>query len=129
MSVLIPLLFVVYINNLQDNMKNSMNLYADDSKIIGELKKELCRDSTRHRQSCSMDKNLRMHFNFKKCKVLHVGKQSRTISSKVYLMTDDNRDQEELAETVLKKDLGIVLSNGYFNVKALNYGKHFIRHM
>ena len=38
-SVLDPLLFVLYINDLPENItSHSMKLYADDSKIIGIIK-------------------------------------------------------------------------------------------
>ena len=36
-SVLGPLLFVLYINDLPDNIKNTVKLFADDLKLIGNV--------------------------------------------------------------------------------------------
>ena len=36
-SVLGPLLFVVYINDLPDKIVNYFEMYADDSKVIAEV--------------------------------------------------------------------------------------------
>ena len=37
-SVLGPLLFVLYINDLPDRVNNRVKLYADDSKILAVIK-------------------------------------------------------------------------------------------
>ena len=39
-SVLGPLLFTIFINDLPDRLKNECRLYADDSKLIGVIEKE-----------------------------------------------------------------------------------------
>ena len=39
-SVLGPLLFTVFINDLPDRVKNECRLYADDSKLIGVIENE-----------------------------------------------------------------------------------------
>jgi ribonucleases P/MRP protein subunit RPP40 len=39
-SVLGPLLFTIFINDLQDKIKNECRMYADDSKLIGVIEKE-----------------------------------------------------------------------------------------
>ena len=39
-SVLGPLLFTIFINDLPDRVKNEWRLYADDSKLIGLIEKE-----------------------------------------------------------------------------------------
>jgi hypothetical protein len=38
--VLGPLLFTIFINDLQDKIKNECRMYADDSKLIGVIEKE-----------------------------------------------------------------------------------------
>jgi retron-type reverse transcriptase len=39
-SVLGPLLFTIFINDLPDKIKNECRLYADDIKLIGVIEKE-----------------------------------------------------------------------------------------
>ena len=39
-SVLGPLLFTIFINDLPENIKNQCKLYADDCKLIGIIEKE-----------------------------------------------------------------------------------------
>ena len=74
-SVLGPLLFVLYINDLPTNMHHSMKLYADDSKIIGVIKSpedtiELQRDIDR---AVEWSNQWLLKFNIEKCKALHIG--------------------------------------------------------
>ena len=51
-----------------------------------------------------------MHFNFKKCKVMHVGKNKKR-STHVYTMDDSSGATLELQETELERDLGMLISN------------------
>ena len=39
-SVLGPLFFTIFKNDLPDSVKNECRLYADDSKLIGVIEKE-----------------------------------------------------------------------------------------
>jgi ribonuclease P/MRP protein subunit RPP40 len=87
-------------------------MYADDSKIIGvinsiEDQKALQDDINR---GVEWSNTWLMHFNVKKCKVMHVGK-SKKRSAHVYTMDDSSDVTRELQETVLERDLVVMISN------------------
>ena len=89
-----------------------IKMYADDSKIIGVIKsiedqKALQADIDR---GVKWSNTWLMHFNVKKCKVMHVGK-SKKRSTHVYTMDDSSGATQELQETVLERDLGVLISN------------------
>ena len=87
-------------------------MYPDDSKIIGvinsiEDQKALQDDINR---GVEWSNTWLMHFNVKKCKVMHIGK-SKKRSAHVYTMDDSSGVTCELQETVLERDLGVMISN------------------
>lgn len=111
-SVLGPLLFVVFINDLPDEITHKIKMFADDSKIIGvinsfEDQKTLQDDINR---SVEWSNTWLMRFNVKKCKVMHVGKKNKR-SEHVYTMEDSSGVAQELLETTLERDLGVLISN------------------
>ena len=76
-SVLGPLLFVLYINDLCDTVKGNISLFADDVKMY-------CRASSYFHnqvdliQLCEWQNQWLLNFNTKdeKCKVMHIGKEN-----------------------------------------------------
>ena len=74
-SVLGPLLFTIFINDLPDKIKNECKLYADDSKLIGVIEKEEdAIDIQKDIDSMqSWAKSRQVSFNYDKCKVMHFG--------------------------------------------------------
>ena len=86
-SVLGPLLFVIYINDLPDGLTNCFKMYADDSKVIAEAVdldqvSTLQEDIGKIKEWCD---KWSMCLNSNKCKVMHLGKitQSESTMSKM----------------------------------------------
>ena len=74
-SVLGPLLFLVYINDLPDGIQSVCSMFADDTKVYGSvqsvegvnrLQKDLDRLS-------DWTDTWKVHFNEDKCKIMHSG--------------------------------------------------------
>ena len=107
-SVLGPTLFIYFINDLPDVIKNSrVKIFADDTKAYNSIKNS---DDVDYLQN-SIDEMYMwtqqwlLKFNKDKCKVLHLGsnnpKHKYTIGA--------HNDKIELEETCLEKDLGILI--------------------
>ena len=112
-SVLGPLLFVLFINDLRDELHFPMRMYADDTKILGVIKEP----ADYARVQADIDACSRwahtwlMGFNLDKCKVMHVGRGAAR-STHVYSMTDHTTDETEtLQVTHLERDLGVLVSD------------------
>ena len=76
-SVLGPLLFLLYINDLPEKIKNAVSLFADDLKMVAKSStKELNQEDIDFLVDWQ-DKNL-LKFNTKdnKCKIIHAGKDN-----------------------------------------------------
>lgn len=104
-SVLGPILFLLFINDLDSDIVNVLLKFADDAKLfgrvnddtkIGTLKDDILKLST-------WAKEWGMQFNIDKCKVMHIGKNN---SNCVY-----DIDNTPISTTVKEKDLGVVVSN------------------
>ena len=111
-SVLGPVLFIVYINDIDEGINCKISKFADDTKIMSKV------TSTSQWQElqCDLNKLTRwaekwqMKFNIEKCKVLHIG--SNNVQAK-YVMSN-----VPLASAENEKDLGVVVS------KDLKPSKH-----
>ena len=103
-SVLGPLLFVLYINDLPNSIKHNIcKLFADDLKIIANANKysELCHDLSKLEEWESL---WLLRFNTEKCKVMSI--ECNNNPKNVYSL-----DNSILSSVDIEKDLGVITSN------------------
>ena len=115
-SLLGPLLFVIFINDLPDVTKEGVNtaLYADDTKIFGAV--NCARDCESIQTTLSnMDEWTQVNninFNASKCKILTVTRKKQPL---VHDYTLNNKQLEHVTE---EKDLGVIVTS------TLSWDKH-----
>jgi len=103
-SVLGPVLFICYINDMPDLITSLIYMYADDAKLLNKV----CVDNASLQSDldtlCEWSMQWQLKFNIDKCKVMHFGVHN---VQKQYTMPDYSGDVHFLNATVLEKDLGI----------------------
>ena len=104
-SVLGPLLFVAYINDLDANILSRVKKFADDTKLYAEISSH---DSAVLFQNdldkvFSWSQEWQMLFNVGKCKVMHIGNKNPMYSY--------NLDGENLQEVLIERDLGVFVDS------------------
>ena len=74
-SVLRPVLFICYINNMPSSVQSSIYLFADDAKLYRNIPSD---DDPQHdlQQLEKWSEEWQLHFNPSKCKVMHLGHQN-----------------------------------------------------
>jgi len=101
-SVLGPLLFLIYINDLDKGIKSLILKFADDTKIF----RKIVGDEDLRQLQNDLDlllqwaEDWQMTFNIEKCKVMHIGNWN--LPSACYYMNG-----YKLAECQEEKDLGL----------------------
>ena len=109
-SVLGPILFVVFINDLPDVVKSVVRIFADDTKLYGSVATEGGRSQIQediNSLSDWSDKWL-LKFNTSKCSVMHLGRKN---PKHIYDMRDNDGVYQQLEETEVEKDLGLYVDN------------------
>ena len=106
-SILGPLLFIIYINDIDMEITNCILKFADDTKVYGKvgtrqgveyLKKDL-------ETLCRWADKWQMSFNVDKCKVMHIGRGNEKVQYEM--------DAVKLVETEEEKDLGVIISKSF----------------
>ena len=112
-SVLGPILFIIFINDLLLSLGNSGKAYADDIKLIAEVLEHF----ERVLMQANIDKVVDwthtwlVHLNVLKCKVLHVGKTNPMHSYVIRGKAGTSEGEHRLERTTCERDLGVIISN------------------
>jgi hypothetical protein len=105
-SILGPILFTIFINDLPDNIKSFCHIFADDTKIYNQAKLyNTIQDDLNNLQIWN-DK-WKLYFNVNKCMVMHIGK---TNEQRKYFMSIENKIVE-ISKCTEEKDLGVTFDN------------------
>ena len=120
-SILGPILFLIFINDLPLEVLSRLSLFADDSKLFSRIinnrnKKVKYGDNGSKMLQKDLDTVLewankwKMEFNVDKCKIMHLGNSNPKNSY--------NMGGRTLEETSEERDLGVLIDN------KLDFGKH-----
>ena len=106
-SILGPILFTVYINDIDEGLLSRILKFADGTKMaravgnrenIQELRKDL---EKLHQWS----QDWQMPFNVSKCKVMHIGS--------INCQAEYHLGKTKVSETTVEVDLGVVINNKF----------------
>jgi len=104
-SVLGPLLFLIFINDLEYAILSLILKFADDTKVFGRVsnsaQRQLLQDDLE--KLCAWADSWQMDFNVDKCKVMHIGSRNKQFS---YMMKG-----HQLDVVTTEKDLGVFISS------------------
>jgi len=110
-SVLGPLLFVIYINDLTKQVENMVKLYADDSKLMRTVEsvgdKESLQKDIDKIAEWSYESGLPLNLN--KCHIMHLGKNNGNYEYDILDRSINTR--QTLSATKCEKDLGVMVSS------------------
>ena len=111
-SILGPLLFIIFINDIDKGIVSKLLKFADDTKLVGKVSSEYeieqLRTDLNLLYSWSID--WQMLFNTDKCKVVHFGYKNSTAD---YLIGDVN-----IKSGSEEKDLGDYINTSDIKVKS-----------
>ena len=101
-SILGPVLFTLFINDISDNLSSDCRIFADDTKIFNTTNNtNILQDDLNILQEWS--KTWKLDFNISKCNVLHIGKRNPQC---IYTMNAGG-EEKEINSCDKEKDLGV----------------------
>ena len=116
-SVLGPILFIIYINDMPDILRKYCKVFADDAKLYSDIEttddQEVLQDELF--DSCDWGKDWLLEHNIHKCKCIQYGNVKYEYN---YKMTNKDGEIILIEEDTEEKDLGILFQ------KILKFNKH-----
>ena len=109
-SILGPVLFTIFVNDIPAELETIISMYADDTKLYYALTSDssinaLISDLRKLEDWANI---MQMKFHPAKCKVMHMGKDN---PKKDYQMKSSDGKLHTLEETEVEKDLGVQVDN------------------
>ena len=103
-SVLGPVLFLIFINDLDSHILNKVLKFADDTKVYGMVNNNADHDRLQNDLDTLSEWAARwqMQFNVDKCKVMHLGRTNPCFD---YIM-----NSQVLQRAATEKDLGVLVT-------------------
>ena len=103
-SVLGPILFLIYINDLEEGVTGNILKFADDTKLFRKVKRKLEININYQMTLINVkwSEKWQMLFNFGKCKCLHTGSGNTGVNYEM--------GGTILSKTVKEKDLGVTMN-------------------
>ena len=116
-SVIGPILFLCYINDMPQQIKNEFKLFADDAKLFAYVKHQSDCESLQNDINSLADwsKKWQLEFHPLKSSILRIGKHPPEFT---YYINDKTGSRFELKQSNTAKDLGVLLD------EELNFSKH-----
>ena len=104
-SVLGPILFIIYINDLPDQVNSYLKIFADDTKIFRLITDIIDRQDLQHdlNKVLEWSHKWQLPFNIDKCKVIHY-----SYNNPLYNYTLNNKP---LTTDTSEKDLGVTFTS------------------
>lgn len=104
-SVLGPLLFIIYINDLDEGLLSLISKFADDTKLGIDASDEAAIKQAQEalRKIGQWSEDWQMPFNVDKCKVMHIGSRNNKVKYELL--------GKELSTCSEEKDLGVIITD------------------
>ena len=106
-SVLGPLLFLIYINDIDDCVGTHILKFADDTKIYSVVanQEDVVKLQDDLKNLCYWSREWLMLFNIAKCKVMHLGRNNVKAEYEIDGTKLDEVDEERDLGVIMQKDL------------------------
>ena len=109
-SVLGPLLFLMLINDIDDDISANVSVFADDTRVLGEISTEDCVEKLQNEleKLYSWEVENNMKFNGGKFELIRFGSNQHLKENTVYFTPNQESIIEEKESL---RDLGVIISN------------------
>ena len=104
-SVLGPILFLIFIDDIDTGVENLLLKFADDTKLVGRIRgpEDIAKLQKDIDALVEWARTWRMRFNIDKCKIIHVGRNNTHANYRM--------DDTTLQKVTEEKDLGVTISD------------------